>query len=189
MIGWVRRGLPWLSALLVGMPAVRGWLESRMSLHMAVELPVLLACGWLIAGTLKKRSAMLEPIDDGGLLAATTASCVLAFWMVPAALDRAILEPGVALLKYGMWVGAGALLQSAHLRVTPVIQSFFLGNAAWMTITAGLLYLDAEQQLCVNYLIDDQQATGWSLVCWGTALGVWALYALRPLLQGEYRTP
>jgi hypothetical protein len=39
-----------------------------------------------------------------------------------------------------------------------------VANAAWMTTTAGLLYLDAEQQLCVNYLVDDQRATGWVLV-------------------------
>jgi hypothetical protein len=188
MIGSIRLRLPWLSVLLMGVPAVRAWLESRMSLHMAMELPLLLACGWFIAGTLRRRGPLLDLVDDGGLLVATTASCVLALWMVPAALDRAVLEPGVAGLKYAMWIGAGALLRAARPRLTPIIQAFFLGNAAWMTITAGLLYLDAEQQLCVNYLVDDQQVTGWSLVGWGGALGAWALWAVRPLLQGEYRT-
>jgi hypothetical protein len=189
MSRWVRLGLPWLSALLLGVPAVRGWLESRMSLHMALELPLLLTCGWTIADTLPRRRPLLGRLDHGGLLAATTASCVLAFWMVPAALDRAVLDADVAYLKYGMWMVAGALLQSARLRLTPVIQAFFLANAAWMTITAGLLYLDAEQQLCVNYLVDDQQVTGWSLAFWGGALGACALYALKPLLDDEYGRP
>jgi len=189
MTGWVRLSLSWLCVLLMGIPAVRGWLESRMSLHMAIELPLLLTCGWIIAGTLSRRGALLERVDGDGLLAATTASCVLAFWMVPAALDLAVLEPNVAWMKYGMWMGAGALLHAARARLTPIVQAFFLGNAAWMTITAGLLYLDAEQQLCVNYLVDDQQLAGWSLVAWGGAFGAWALSALRPLLYGEYRTP
>jgi hypothetical protein len=189
MTGWVRLGLSWLPALLMSVPAVRSGLESRMSLHMAVELPLLLACGWMIAGTLPGRGRLFARVDDGGLLAATTVSCVLALWMVPAALDRAVLEPGVAWLKYGLWMGAGALLRAARPRLTPIIRAFFLGNAAWMTITAGLLYLDAEQQLCVNYLVDDQQVTGWSLVFWGGALGAWALSTLRPLLDDEPQRP
>jgi hypothetical protein len=189
MIDGVRRGLPWLSALLLlGVPAVRGWLESRMSLHMALELPLLLTCGWSIADTRAVRGALLERVDHGGLLAATTASCVLAAWMVQAALDWAVLEPCVAWLKYGMWMGAGALLHAARLRLTPVVQAFFLGNAAWMTTTAGLLYLDAERQLCVNYLVDDQQVAGWALVFWGAVLGTCALHALRPVVRGEHPT-
>jgi hypothetical protein len=189
MTAWGRIILSWLPALLLGIPACRTLLESRMSLHMALELPLLLTCGWVIADAVPMRPALLDLVDQGGLMAATTASCVLALSMVPAALDQAVLEPGVACLKYGMWMGAGALLQAARQRFKPVIRAFFLGNAAWMTITAGLLYLDSEQQLCVNYLIDDQKATGWSVVCWGLALGAWALFTLRPLLRDEHQPP
>ncbi len=187
MTQWARVQAPTSIALLVSVLAFRSWLESRMSLHMAVELPLLLLGGWLLAGATARHWPLAHSLDNGGLLSATTASCVLALWMVPTALDLAVLEPGVAWLKYGMWIGAGALLHAARGRVGPVLQAFFIGNAAWMTCTAGLLYLDAEQQLCVNYLIDDQQATGWSLLSWSVVLGGWALFALRPLLHGERR--
>jgi len=189
MTGFARLGRPWPLALLLGTPAVRRWLEGRMSLHMGLELPLLLLCGWLMASAAPRRWAAFERVDAGGLLAATIASCVLAVWMVPAALDWAVLAPAVAWLKYAMWTCAGALLHAARPRITPVIQAFFLANAAWMTTTAGLLYLDAEQQLCVNYLVDDQQVTGWALVGWGIALGAWALAALWPLLEWERRPP
>lgn len=190
MNGTRHLGRPWrwaplLGLLLLGLPAVRGWLESRMSLHMAVEFPLLMLCGWHLACGVASPQRWLARVDAAGLLAATVASCVLALWMVPAALDLALMEPAMAGLKYTLWVGAGALLCAARQRITPVIEAFFLGNAAWMTITAGLLYLDAEQQLCVNYLVNDQQATGWSLVGWGAALGAWALFALLPLLDRE----
>lgn len=79
------------------------------------------------------------------------------------------------------------LHEVARPRLTPVVRAFFLANAAWMTITAGLLHLDAEHQLCVNYLIDDPQVTGWALVCWGVALATWAMIALRPLLRDDQR--
>jgi hypothetical protein len=182
MRAWARCGLPMALLLLLGTPAVRGWLESRMSMHMAVELPLLLLCGWLIAGAASARWRLIECVDAEGLLAATAASGVLAFWMLPAALDMALIEPDVALLKYGQWTFAGALLHSARARHSPVLAAFFLANAAWMTATAGLLYLDAEQQLCVNYRIDDQQAAGFALIAWAVALVVLAGAALRPLL-------
>jgi hypothetical protein len=171
-------------ALLLAAPAVRQWLESRMSLHMAVELPLLALCGWAAAGSAWQGRSRAARLDAHGLLAATVASCVLALWMVPVALDLALLSPGIAALKLASWAGAGALLAAARRRITPMLQAFFLGNAAWMSATAGLLYLDAEQQLCVNYLVDDQQATGWALLAWSLLLGAWALAALRPLLAG-----
>lgn len=168
--------------LFLCLPDVRGWLESRMSLHMAMELPLLLIAGWLIASAATTPATRFEPFDDGGLFAATLASCVLAFWMLPAALDLAVLEPGTALMKYGTWALAGYMLRQAQPRLTPVVAAFFLGNAGWMTATAGLLYLDAEQQLCVNYLVDDQQTTGYALLAWGVALGGLSVAVLRPLL-------
>jgi hypothetical protein len=185
MRAWAHCGLLVALLLLLGTPAARGWLESRMSLHMAVELPLLLLCGWLIAGAAPARWRLVERVDAEGMLAATTASCVLALWMLPAALDMALVEPGVALLKYGLWICAGALLRRARARHSPVIAAFFLANAAWMTATAGLLYLDAEQQLCVNYLIDDQQAAGFALLAWTAALAALAGAAVRPLLARD----
>lgn len=171
-----------LLLVLLCLPEVRAWMESRMSLHMALELPLLFFAGWLIGSVAPRRWPFLARVDASGLFSATTASCILALWMVPAALDMAVLDPAAALLKYGMWVLAGGVLQTARSRITPVIAAFFLANAGWMTASAGLLYLDAEQQLCVNYLVDDQRTTGFALIAWGMALGAWALNALRPLV-------
>lgn len=174
-----------LLLLLLALPVVRGGLEARMSLHMAVELPLLWLGGWVIGGAWPRSAAVCLRVDAGGLFGATVATCVLALWMVPAALDLAVLEPGVRFVKVGMWAGAGGLLRASRPRMSPVVAAFFLTNAAWMTATAGLLYRETEQALCVNYLIDDQQATGWALIAWGAALGALALAALRPLLVLE----
>lgn len=150
-----------------------------MALHMAVELPLLLLLGWLLAERMPGRWALPARIDADGLFSATTASCVLALWMLPAALDRAVLDPGMALLKHAMWVCTGGLLRGASRRTPPVVAAFFLINAAWMTATVGLLYLDAEQPLCVNYLVDDQQAAGVALLAWSLVVSAIAWGALR----------
>ncbi len=155
--------------------------ESRMSLHMLLEFPALLGLGWWLARRLPWPA--LARIDAQGLFSATAASCVFAFWMIPAALDLALLSGGFAAAKYASWTVAGALLAWSRERLSPVVTAFFLGNAAWMLATAGLLYRDAETQLCVNYLIPDQLVTGAGLLAWAVALGVLVFVKLRPLLQ------
>jgi len=157
------------------------FIESRMSLHMLLEFPVLLAIGWWLARG--RPWPALARFDLQGLLSATLASCVFAFWMIPAALDLALLSGGFAAAKYASWIAAGALLAWSRERLSPVVAAFFLGNAAWMLATAGLLYRDAEAQLCVNYLVDDQLLTGAGLLAWALVLGGLAALKLKPLVR------
>ncbi|MCV2438681.1 hypothetical protein [Paucibacter sp. DJ2R-2] len=170
---------------LLMVPQIRGVFEGRMSFHMGLEFPFLFAIGWLFANNADVHLKFIARIDGGGLLAATFASCVLAGWMIPVAVDLSLLEPKVAALKYLTWLLAGALVHAARRRLTPVITSFFLGNSAWMMATAGLLYFDAEQQLCVNYLVDDQQATGLALLFWGAAFALATMSVLKPVLRDQ----
>lgn len=169
-------------ALVLLVPTLRHLLESRMSLHMLLEFPWLMAAGWAAAGGLPARArTRLAALDALGLSSAVLASGVAAFWMIPAALDLALLEPPIARLKIVGWYVAGLMLAQGWKRLRGVPAAFFLGNTAWMLITAGLLYNDAESRLCVNYLFDEQALTGHGLVAWGLALGGCALLQLRPI--------
>lgn len=152
--------------MVLALPPARLGLESRMSLHMGVELPLLLLVGWLSARSIGRRWQLASRIDAEGLLSGTIASCVLAFWMLPAALDLAVIDPVVAWVKYAQWFVAGHLLWQTWRRASAGVAAFLLFNAAWMLATAGLLYIDAEEQLCVNYLTDDQKIAGSALIAW-----------------------
>jgi len=165
--------------LLIG--PLRHLVESHMSLHMLVEFPLLLAAGWAWGRWLPRK--LDSAVDAQGLLGVTVASCVLAFWMIPAALDLALLSPAAAAGKYLSWLAAGTLLAWGRQRLGAVVGCFFLGNAAWMTATAGLLYREADVQLCVNYLVSDQLAAGDGLIVAALVLGALALLRLRPLLN------
>ena len=70
---------------------------------------------------------------------------------------------------------AGWLLAASWYRMDAEVLLFFAGNLAWMTATAGLLYLEAPAQLCVSYLQDDQQHAGLGLVVLAVAAGGLAL--------------
>lgn len=172
------RGLPWLAicapfALLI--PTVRHFIESRMALHMLLEFPMLFAAGLFAAGRLERlrnkfRQTGLQHADHLGITGLSIASCVFAFWMIPAALDMAILHHAVAASKYASWWLAGWLIAGSIARATPGILLFFFGNAAWMSATVGLLYLEAPARLCVNYQMEDQTVAGLGLLLLASAL-------------------
>ena len=170
-----------LLPLVLLWPALRHGIESRMSLHMLLEFPLLFAAGWS-ASALCLRRPRARPwlraqrvMDWRGWTSATLASAVALVWMLPSALDAALLIPTVPAAKFASWWLAGWCLADAWRRMDAEVLLFFVGNAAWMMATAGLLYIDTPTRLCVNYLQDDQRHAGIGLVLLACALGVLAI--------------
>ena len=161
--------------LLLLCDPLRHAIESRMLLHMLLEFPLLLASGWVVSSRVRTEAAGL---DAHGLLGITVALCVSALWMVPVALDLSLLSAPVQCGKVASWWLCGAVLARSWPRLSSEAIVFLLGNLAWMWATAGLLYQDAEQRLCVNYPIDDQLWTGRALVALALLLGAAALFAM-----------
>lgn len=160
--------------LLLLWPALRHTLEGRMSLHMLLEFPLLFAAGWAVQ-RLGPRIAFVHWLDWRGWTGATLTSLVAASWMLPSLLDLSLMSPGVAAAKVASWWLAGWLLADSWRRLDPEVLLFLVGNIAWMTATAGMLYLDTPQQLCVNYLQDDQRHAGIGLVLLAIVLGAMAI--------------
>lgn len=154
---------------------IRQWTESRMAWHMLLQFPLLLASGACLARFGHARSAWLrgyDRLDAHGLLGATFASCVLAYWMIPAALDLALLSDPARAVKYAsLWL-AGFALGRSHPRFSDELTLFFVGTLVWMMATVGLIYQTLPQRLCVSYLIDEQRWTGEGLVVAAALLGL-----------------
>ena len=141
------------------------WLEADMARHMLLELPLLAALGASLAHSFPQRiEAVIGRFDRYGLSGWTFASLVAAFWMIPAALDVALGSVAINAVKYASVVAAGFAVRSAMRRSPVALEAFFVGNFAWMAATVGLLYQEAEAQLCLNYLADSQQRAGRGLV-------------------------
>lgn len=184
----------WETALAVAALAPLAFLHDRlrelvqgsMVLHMALQFPLLLLAGACAANLLARRwptlRATWERIDRDGLLATIWLSGVTGLWMVPAALDAALLDPVMAFWKYSSWCLAGWCVALAWPGMASAMRLFLLGNLAWMTLTTGLLYADAEQRLCVSYLFDEQAWTG-------RALCIAALLLLGGLVREATRMP
>jgi hypothetical protein len=154
-------------------PALRHTIEGRMP-HMLLEFPLLFAAGWA-AQRLGPRIAFVHWLDWRGWTGATLTSLVAASWMLPSLLDLSLMSPGVAAAKVASWWLAGWLLADSWRRLDPEVLLFLVGNIAWMTATAGMLFLDTPQQLCVNYLHGDQRHAGIGLMLLAIALGAMAI--------------
>lgn len=163
-----------LTPLIVVFDTPRHWVEGRMLPHMLLQFPWLMlagaACACAAAVWWPRLARVMGAVNRRGLLGVVMVSGVSGLWMVPAALDAALIDPLVAAAKYASWWLAGAALLSTWPRLVPAMRLFFIGNLAWMFATAGLLYADAEQRLCVNYLQDEQLWTGGALMIVGVGL-------------------
>lgn len=159
-----------LLPLLLLWPALRHTVESRMALHMLGAFPALFAAGWAAAVLCRlprggrRWLRVQRRLDWRGWTGATLLSAVALVWMLPSALDASLLVPAVAVAKWAGWWLAGWLLADGWRRLDTELRLFLLGNLAWMMATAGLLYLEAPDRLCVNYLQDDQRHAGIGLV-------------------------
>lgn len=179
-----RAAVRWLALLLplaLLWPALRHAVESRMAMHMLLEFPALLAGGWCLQRVLHASRHLRGPrrvfalLDWRGWTGATLASLVAIAWMIPSALDVALLSEPVAAVKYASWWIVGFVLAGSWRRMDPELLLFFVGNLAWMLAAAGMLYLDIPARLCVNYLVDDQRTAGIGLIAVALALGAFAL--------------
>ncbi|ODS90387.1 hypothetical protein [Comamonas sp. SCN 65-56] len=175
---------------LAGLALLQPWLEQRMFTHMVVELPLLFAIGWWLAPVRTGTGpAWLRQVNALGLSGFTLALAISTVWMLPLALDAAVLEPAVGLAKVVSVVLSGWLVRLSLRAASVVVQSFFVINWAWMTATAGVLYQEAPQRLCSTYLLGDQTWTGIGLVALTVVvIAIWMTLAFRTGPRGAART-
>ncbi|MCI2811088.1 hypothetical protein [Eoetvoesiella caeni] len=173
--------------LLAILAFLQPWLEASMTRHMGLELPLLFIVGWFaarVAGACLFQA--LAPWNAAGVPALTFSMIAVSVWMVPSALDYAVLLPGVALAKVISMVLAGMLAGLSWHRTNIIVQTFFIMNWFWMTFVVGMLYREAPQQLCSVYLADEQADAGLAMMGW-TVIGLllWAPGVIRKLRQWD----
>ncbi len=178
-----RAAVRWAMIVLAALPLILLWpaarhlIEARMSWHMLAEFPLLVAAGWaaqrLTSGwaPLRRIGRHARGLDWHGWSTATWCAGVSIVWMIPSALDMALIDGRVAIAKCAsLWL-AGWLLAQGARRMPAEVLLFLLGNLGWMMATAGLLYIETPAQLCVNYGQADQVHTGIGLVMWALVIG------------------
>lgn len=161
---------------LLATPSVRTLLESRMATHMFVQLPLLVAVGYVACRLLPDRvqRALLEA--TGGaipwlVLMIFASTC----WMLPRSLDAALTSPWAAVAKFTtIPLCIGAPLAVGWRGLTIVGRGFVLTNFASMIAVLGWLYLAAPVRVCNNYTVAQQADAGQTaLAVAGVLFGTW----------------
>lgn len=162
----VRRAALAVLYLALATPAARSWFEASMTGHMLLQIPLLTAIGVLSARLLPgHRQDRLLGVAGGALPCLLLALFVSTYWMLPRALDSALTHPLAEIAKFvSLPLLVGAPLGLAWKRLTLIGRGFVWTNFISMLAVLGWLYIAAPVRVCNNYLLDQQESAGWSMV-------------------------
>lgn len=156
------------------LPPVRNALQGSMSAQMLLDLPLLAACGWLVAAAVPPavRGALAD-WNRGGISGLLLASSTGLLWMLPRALDAAVSVPWVEWAKLAsVPLLIGLPLGLSWPRMGFVLRGVFMAELIATCFRLGWLYLISPVRLCSNFLIDDQQRLGRGLLFAGGVIFV-----------------
>jgi hypothetical protein len=169
-----------LLAISLSVPPLRSLIEQSMFWHMVVQMPLLVLAGWLTMSAWPRRSPLqfMTAWNVYGLNGFFITFLILAYWMLPSAIDRAVVLPQADALKLLTLFAAGALSKHALDRSPTVLQLFFVALTVSMLIWLGFYFVTTELRLCNAYSLASQVSAGWGLIGLGISTGgAWLLYA------------
>ena len=169
-------------AISLSVPPLRSVIEQSMAWHMVFQMPLLVLSGWLVARTvlpffLTPRSAnaatvaSLSKLNQFSLTGFMAAQFIVAYWMLPLAIDRAVVLPAFDLLKLLSLFVCGVLLADVFKRAPSILQLFFMGYLVSMMAWLGVYFATTDLRLCNAYSLESQARTGWGLLALGVVLG------------------
>ena len=190
-----RRAIAWpLATLAAGaalsIPPLRSLIEQSMAWHMLVQMPLLVLGGWLSMRCLAALGSVgtLERWNRYGLTGFIAAQAILAFWMLPLSIDRAVVLPWFDLLKVASLFACGAMLRHSFERSPALIQVFFVGYAVPMMFSLGAYFAATDLRLCNAYSLESQMVSGQGLAILATLLGaLWLVGTIRKLQASSRR--
>jgi hypothetical protein len=174
--------------LALATPPARAWLESTMTLHMLVQLPLLAAigyvfgCAWMRSHPDSAKARALggvQSFNAGGITGLIAASFVMVLWMLPRFLDLARLDVVVDALKYLSVPAAGLAVALSWPRLPGIARAVVHLEVIATFFRFGWGYAAADERLCLAYLAGDQQRAGELLLWLGAVYAV--AVAWRPM--------
>lgn len=170
--GAVRLAAATLLVALLATPPLRDALEASMTTHMLVQMPLLAMAGFAAARALPRRWRIgLYRFAGGSVPLALAAMLASSYWMLPRALDAALVDAWAETAKFAsLALLVGAPLALAWERLGSIGRGFVCTNFFSMLAVLGWLYIAAPVRLCNSYLVGEQASAGWSMVYLALAL-------------------
>lgn len=155
-------------------------IEQNMAWHMVFQMPLLVVGGWFLfaraserrenskAVTLLHAVASLNQFGLTGFLLVTVA---FSYWMLPLALDKAIVQPIADLTKITTLILSGVVLRDSFRRAPVVVQLFFMAYWSSMLVWLGAYFTTTDLRLCNVYSLETQYTAGKGLIALGMGVG------------------
>lgn len=169
-----------LLVLVLLAPQVRRGLEATMTAQMLVQIPLLVAAGWLLSRAFPARVLVrVERWNHRGITGLVLATAAATFWMLPRSLDAATSHPLLVAAKYlSVPLLIGLPFAVSWPRMGFVVRGVFLVEFVATFFRLGWLYLISPVRLCNNYALNDQQQLGGYMLAIGGGLLGWLAWKL-----------
>ena len=163
-----------VGAVALSVPPLRQVIEQSMAWHMVFQMPLLVVAGALAARALTAPALLgkWNGFNVFGLTGFMAAQGIMAYWMLPSAIDRAVVNPGFDVLKLVTLFVCGMLLRGSFQRAPVALQLFFIGYWVSMMCWLGIYFATTDLRLCNAYSLESQSSTGWGLLALGLLLGI-----------------
>ena len=163
------------------------WMTSTMLGHVLVQIPVVVAAGFVLGLRVEPRiRSALRTVNAGGIPGILLVSFTIAFWMIPRWLDGSLTSDTIAVAKFlSLALLAGMPLAWSWSRLHPVARGVVKIEFLAMLFRLGWLYLISPDRFCNNYLLTDQVWLGRGMIVVAIALSItWVI----PVFFGEFST-
>lgn len=175
---------------LLSLPVSRAWLESSLIHHMLMQIPLLALAGGVIGrGMIGKRTTgtSLYRWNEKGVPGLIIALFGMLFWMIPRWLDASLSEPLWEVIKFiTVPLMIGLPLAISWSQLSPFARAVVWSHAISMLLFIGWLYVAAPVRVCNNYLVNQQEAFGYTAMVLALAI---ALYWVGKVFFGNWNSP
>ncbi|TFJ93561.1 hypothetical protein [Lentibacillus salicampi] len=164
----------------LALPPVAAVMESIMIVHMHMQMTLLVLSGFLMGRFFQlKFPVFFKKWNMNGIAGILLFMIIWSFWMIPRSMDDALTIQVVELFKFSSlpFLAGVALRDSWHkigARGQYIVFGFFILVFSFM----AWIYIGADNQICNNYLLVEQQTVGWGSLFFGVILSFYVLQVL-----------
>ncbi|MBP1969012.1 hypothetical protein J2Z83_001115 [Virgibacillus natechei] len=162
------------------LPPVVTLLESIMSFHMHMQMPLLIIAGLLMTPFLQKKFPRLfEKWNQNGVPGILLFTIIMIYWMFPRTMDEALTIQAVQVFKFiSLPFLAGVPLRDSWRKLGGFGKNVIYVSFSIMFGFMGILYVFSESQLCNNYLIVEQKTLGWGFIALAVCIIIYFIQLL-----------
>ncbi|WP_190279363.1 hypothetical protein [Ornithinibacillus gellani] len=160
------------------LPPVANLMESIMIIHMHMQMPMLIAAGFLMAKYFQHRfPSFFQKWNPDGVPGILLFLVVFGYWMIPRTMDEALTFQAMEWFKFiSLTFLAGVPLRDSWKKLSKSFKYAIFMFFAILFVAMGWLYIAVPVQLCNNYLLVDQLTLGWGFLTMAICIIIYLIY-------------